>query len=371
MTTTKLTSEIKQACGEKLASELEALRKHRADGGKVAGYMCHAFPTAVAAGLGLWPVRMVCGVSGAAESAGEQIVRADVCPLVKSMLGNVSEKRGLHAEIDLWVGLYTCDQMRRGLDCLASDLGREVHPIQLPATRTEEAAEYYAAQIQRFVANVEAHHGLKFDEEKARRWQEKRLEAAFLLGFATRLGNVAPTDLHALYHLIFKARPFDLPDFLNKTVSGSQAFEAKKKIILTGSPLATEDISILETLEAHGFGVIPLNCTGLNTVEEKTADPADDNLLRSLALGAFNLPPCARARPNAGVFERIGKELESSDADGIIVKCLKFCDNWYTERERLAAAFDVPVLVIDSAYSNGEGERLASRVEAFMETIIM
>ncbi len=331
--------------------------------------MCHAFPTAVAAGLGLWPVRMLCGVSGAAESAGEQIVRADVCPLIKSMLGNAAEKNGLHAEIDLWIGLYTCDQMRRGLDSLASDLGREVHPIQLPATRTEEAAEYYAAQIRRFVADVEARHGLKFDEEKALRWQEECLRAGILLGLAARSGNIAPTDLHAVFHLYSTARPFGLADFLEKTFSDSEAFEAGKKIILAGSPLAAEDISILETLEEHGAHVIPLNCTGLNSVEEKTLLPTGGDTVRGLALGAFNLPPCARARPNAGVFERIGKELKSSGADGIIVKCLKFCDNWYTERERLAAAFDVPVLVVDSAYSNGENERLENRIEAFMETL--
>jgi len=406
MITTKLQSEIKQACEEKLASELEALRKHRADGGKVVGYMCQAFPSAVAAGLGLWPVRMLCGTSASAETSGESIVRADVCPLVKSMLGNVSDRNGLHAEIDFWVGLYTCDQMRRGLDSLASDLGREVHPIQLPATRTEEAAEYYASQVLRFVSDVENRHGLKFDERKARDWQEKRLEINELFSSASRLGKIAPTDLHALFHLHFTARPFGFADFLNETVSASTPFEAKKKIILTGSPLAAEDVSILETLEESGVGVIPLNCTGLNCVDEEVTlsnvgaglrparisstgfqpvinhgqdgratekraglRPAPTNLIENFALGAFYLPPCARARPNTDMFERIRKELESSGADGLIVKCLKFCDNWYTERERLAKAFDVPVLVVDSAYSNGENERLESRVEAFLETI--
>jgi benzoyl-CoA reductase/2-hydroxyglutaryl-CoA dehydratase subunit BcrC/BadD/HgdB len=98
-------------------------------------------------------------------------------------------------------------------------------------------------------------------------------------------------------------------------------------------------------------------------VDEKTDLPG------ALALEAFMLPPCARARPNASVYRRIDETLASSGASGLIVKCLKFCDHWYTERERMNRSFDLPVLVIDSVYAEGGRESMLGRVEAFIETL--
>ncbi|MHC4663827.1 MAG: 2-hydroxyacyl-CoA dehydratase subunit D [Planctomycetota bacterium] len=366
-TETKTT--LTQACEDKLAREIAAIMKCRAAGKKTAGYMCHAFPPAVLAGLGLLPVRMLCGASSAAESAGEQIVRADVCPLVKSMLGNVSEMSGLHGEIDLWIGVATCDQMRRALEALSENLKREVHPVQLPATRTEESAEYYASQIKRMVGDIEKRHGIKFDGEKALEWQKERARAAEVIRKAVRSGGISPTDVHALFSLFTAAQPAGLTEFLENAIAESAPFEATRKIIVTGSPVAREDDDIFRMLESRGAAVIPLNCTGLNSVDDERVPENGGDLIEKLALDAFHKPACARNRPNADVFKRIQNELKESEASGVIVKCLKFCDNWYSERERLRENLGVPVLVFDSAYSEGERERILGRIEAFLETI--
>lgn len=335
----------------------------------MAGYTCNAFPAAVLAGLGLWPVRVLCGTSSDSESAGEKIVRADVCPLVKSLLGNVAEAKDLHAEVDLWIGLYTCDQMRRGLNSLSEQLGKEVHPVQLPATRTDDSAEYYAAQIKRVAADIETRHNLHFDEKQALRWADEYNDAAKVISQAARAGISSPLGLHAMFHLLFSARPFGLARFFEKIIIESDTFKPEKTVLLTGSPLTLEDTVLLEELEAKGIGVVPLNCTGLNAVEYEKPATIDADAIKSLALAAFNRPPCARARPNTIVYERIKQTLTDTGAQGLIVKCLKFCDQWYTERERMRRAFNVPVLVFDSDYAAGGRERLLSRIDAFLEMI--
>jgi benzoyl-CoA reductase/2-hydroxyglutaryl-CoA dehydratase subunit BcrC/BadD/HgdB len=362
-------SHIRKACEDKLALELEALKKHRASGLKVLGYTCHAFPPAVAAGLGLWPVRVLCGATSDAESTGEKIVRADVCPQVKSLLGNVSKDAGLHGEVDIWAGLYTCDQMRRGLNCLQQSLGKEVHSIQLPATRTKEAAGYYALQVRRMVTDLETQGALRFDTAGAMKWQGEYEAAAAVLSRAGRSAEISPFDLHAMFHLFFVARPEGLAEFFRKLISSSPKFRSKKSIMLCGSPLAAEDTILLEVLEEQGFSAVLLNCTGLNAVEESCLSIPCDDQITSLALEAFHKPPCARARPNSSVYERISESIQSSESAGLIVKCLKFCDHWYTERERLRRKFDLPVMVFDSDYAVGGREWVRSRIDAFLETL--
>lgn len=364
-----IVSEIRKACTARLAEEIDAIKKHRASGLKVLGYTCHAFPAAVAAGLGLWPVRVLCGTSSDAESSGEKVVRPDVCPLVKSLLGNVLEKRGLHAEVDIWIGLYTCDQMRRGMNCLSQDLGKEVHPVQLPSTRTVEAADYYASQIRRFVSDIEARYNFNFNSEAAIKWQRERMAAATVLSLAARSGKISPLDLHIMFHLFFIARPNGLAAFFENLINTYAGFKSKRNIVLAGSPLSFEDTALLETLEKHGFSIIPLNCTGLNSLEGLDVPANNSDLPCSLAINAFNMPPCSRARPNDSVYKRISETLISAKASGLIVKCLKFCDHWYTERERMRRTFNIPVMVFDSDYAKGGNERVINRVEAFLETL--
>jgi len=362
-------SPIRQACEVRLEEELRALKKQRASGIKLVGYTCHAFPAAVIAGFGFRPVRVLCGTSAETESWGEQVVRADVCPHVKSLLGNVKKARNLHAEIDLWIGLYTCDQMRRGLDVLAEDLGKPVHPLQLPATRTKESAEYYAGQVRSLAADIESRFGVSFDPDKAHAWQRDHDTAAEALSRAARSGRVSPLDLHGMFHLFFIASPAGLAEFFEGLLAASPGFQSKRTIVLAGSPLTREDTVLLEELETRGYAVLPLTCTGLNAVEDGDASERADDLIESLALRAFAKPACMRSRPNTAVYDRIGSTLETSKASGLIVKSLKFCDLWYTERERLRRTFELPVLVFDSDYAEGGRERLLSRIDAFVETM--
>jgi len=362
-------SNLRRACAARRAAELDALRAGRAAGVPVAGYTCQAFPSAVLAGLGYRPVRLLCGATADAQSLGEREVRADVCPHVKSLLGNVRAGRGLHSEVDLWIGLSTCDPMRRGLGLLSSALGREVYPLHLPTTRTAEAEEYYAQQVGTLVTDLASRSGRTFDAAAALSWHLGYDPAAGVLSRAARSGELSPLDLHHLFHLLFVARPEGLAEFFEETISAAPPFRPAHRVVLTGSPVALEDTVLLEELETRGIGVIPLNCTGLNAVEETEPRPDTADVVRDLAVRAFRRPPCARARPNRVVHDRIGATLSETGAAGLIVKCLTFCDLWYTERERLRGAFGLPVLVFDSDYGEGGRERLLSRIDAFLEIL--
>ena len=55
--------------------------------------------------------------------------------------------------------------------------------------------------------------------------------------------------------------------------------------------------------------------------------------------------------------------------DGVILKTLKFCDLWHTEKERMREFLGVPFLVLDTDYSGSSDESLKNRIDAFIETL--
>ncbi|GAG31114.1 unnamed protein product, partial [marine sediment metagenome] len=142
-------------------------------------------------------------------------------------------------------------------------------------------------------------------------------------------------------------------------------------VLFIGSVLCEEDDSVIKLLTEKNVYPIPLNCTGLNMLEglESVSTVADEEVITVLSRITFQMHACIRTRPNKKVYDRIGEALEKSKAKGIILKALSFCDLWYTEKERMKRSFDVPVLVLDSGYGEGDIGRISTRLESFLETL--
>lgn len=353
---------------ELLRSETEALARFRSAGGKALGSLCSAFPPAIGAGLGMWPVRALGGASQEMESLGERFVRPDVCPLAKSTLGAVSSRTGLHGMIDAWVGMYTCDQTRRLFQELSRLTGAEVHHLQLPATRTREAREFFVSQVGRLVSDLSATvAGRPYDLSRAAEWEKGRRAAAARLSSLASSCSIPPTALHLMYRLLDFARPEELLDSLSRAASPVAGWHPRFPVAVIGSPLLLEDDYIPRFLEERGIAVVPLGCSGgQSAVPDGTPCSGDPGCLAGVWFDSIR---CTRCRPNEEVFEHLESEIARTGCRGLVVKTLKFCDLWFAEKERLRARMPVPVLVLDTSFAAGEMERLRTRVEAFMESI--
>ncbi|NLP04534.1 2-hydroxyacyl-CoA dehydratase [Candidatus Fermentibacteria bacterium] len=353
---------------ERLRSETMALEGFRSDGGRALGSLCFAFPPAIGAGLGMRPVRVLAGATQEMESLGERFVRPDVCPLAKSALGAVSSRAGLHGMIDAWVGMYTCDQTRRLFQELSRLTGAVVHHLQLPATRTPEAREFFVSQIERLVSDLSATvAGRPYDRDSAAGWETGRQVSAALLTSLASSCSVPPVALHLMYRLLDFARPEGLSAAFSEAASLVTDWRPRFPVAVTGSPLLLEEDYIPRFLERRGIAMIPLGCSGgQNAIPDGrhcSGDPA------CLAGVWFDSLRCTRCRPNEATFEHLESEIARTGCRGLIVKSLKFCDLWFTEKERIRARMPVPVLVLDTSFTVGETERLRTRVEAFMESI--
>ncbi len=352
------------------SAEAHALRGHREAGGRVAASFCRLFPASVVAGAGYWPVRVLKGATVAAESAAERIVRPDTCPYCKSILGNFLEKTSLHAEADAIVGLMTCDQMRRTVERLSADLGLPVFPVQMPATCTPEAEDYYAQGVAGAAAQLAAHAGTEFDAYAAAGFETERASAASKLRGIIVESLAGPLAVHRLCSLFAWARPGAFSEFLDVLLPELDGRRPGVEVIVVGGCTCEEDDAVVCAVDDFKAGMIPLTCTGLNMLEDSCMDPdPGDGFIDAAARAAFRSPACIRRRPNSEVYERIGGILKERRAAGIILKTLPFCDLWFTEKERMKRTFGVPVLAVETGFGEGIRNGISVRIEAFLETL--
>lgn len=361
-------SRIQDACRDGILRELDRIGSFREDGGLTLGYLCSGFPEALAAGLGFRPLRMLHGFTRVLEDAGGRMVRPDICPMIGGLLGGIESGDEPFSLVDVWMGLCTCDQTRRCFSLLQESV--PVYTVQLPSTRSDSARDYYAEQLEDFVGHAARRAGLEYSGDRALKHFKWRRAAGRVLRQAALSGTVAPMDLHWLFNLYHIADPRRLEGELRSLLRLAEEYEPRFTIGLTGSTLVLEDIHIMQMLQERNTGVLQLGCTGLQSIhcEESDALPSS-GMPGELARGSFQELKCPRSRPNDALFQYLENMTVSRGCRGLVVKTLKFCDLWFTERKRFRERISVPVLVTDTGYGQGEALRQRNRVEAFLDTL--
>ena len=324
---------------------------------RLLGYLCRAFPPAVAVGLGMRPVR---AVAVGSEKAGEALVRPDLCPFVKSVLGGVATGAGVFGSVDAWAGMYTCDMTRRLFQELERMTGKPVFPFQLPATRSPESALWFADSVGEMAKNlVLAGFSSGYDAGAALAWERKRIAGAAVLRNAALSFRVPPMELHRLFLDFFLENRFPSRVAIGDNPPGV-------RVAVTGSVIPRGDDTVPETLAELGAGYLPLGCTGLAGLPRTVPE---DGSIRSLALASFEDTKCIRNRPNADTFNWIREQAGAGGANGLVLRTLSFCDLWHTEKERFRRDIPIPVLVLNGDFSPGERGRAGVRLQAFVETL--
>lgn len=350
-----------------------AIKAHRGNGGLVAGYFCTQFPAEMLAGLGLYPVRLAEGAVFDAERNGEKLIRPDACSYCKSLVGNFNSKSGLFGMVDIIVGVITCDMMRRTLEILDKESGIPVFQLQMPATRSSNAKEYFISETARAVKDMKAFLKTRFDCGKTRGFFNARQVCAGILDDIVSKEKLPAVLLHRLMHLFNVARPEKMKLFLESLAPELKPGKSKHRILVAGSMLCLEDDLLHRILQENGAGVIPMGISengpaGFYTGMKLKAD-TEKKMISELAARSFMTDICIRHRPNFPAYEKINEAIARHECDGVILKCIKFCDIWYSEKERMKQELDVPLLVLDTTYSDSEEERIRNRVEAFLEML--
>lgn len=362
------------------------LIEHQKKGGKVFGTFCVYVPDeivfaadAIATGL--------CGGSQFWVPGGEKVLPTNTCPLIKASVGARIDRTCPFFRIaDMYVGETTCDGKKKAWEILAEDV--PVHVMNLPQMKRAKDVQAWAEEIETFKNIVEEFTGNKVTADKLAESiklinnKRKALERLYDLRKNETL-PISGCDALLISQIAFYDDPARFTQMTNKlcdelekrVADGVSVVPAgTKRIMLTGTPLAIPNWKLHNIVETSGAAVVCEEmCTGTRYFE-KLVDESGTTLeeqYQALANRYMNIN-CACFTPNSGRIDDILHLAKEYKVDGIIDVNLKFCNLYDTEGyfvERAMKEAGIPVLGIETDYTDSDAQQLRTRVSAFIEML--
>ena len=362
------------------------LIEHQKKGGKVFGTFCVYVPDeivfaadAIATGL--------CGGSQFWVPGGEKVLPTNTCPLIKASVGARIDRTCPFFRIaDMYVGETTCDGKKKAWEILAEDV--PVHVMNLPQMKRAKDVQAWAEEIETFKNIVEEFTGNKVTADKLAESiklinnKRKALERLYDLRKNETL-PISGCDALLSSQIAFYDDPARFTQMTNKlcdelekrVADGVSVVPAgTKRIMLTGTPLAIPNWKLHNIVETSGAAVVCEEmCTGTRYFE-KLVDECGTTLeeqYQALANRYMNIN-CACFTPNSGRIDDILRLAKEYKVDGIIDVNLKFCNLYDTEGyfvERAMKEAGIPVLGIETDYTDSDAQQLRTRVSAFIEML--
>ena len=323
------------------------LIEHQKKGGKVFGTFCVYVPDeivfaadAIATGL--------CGGSQFWVPGGEKVLPANTCPLIKASVGARLDRTCPFFRIaDMFIGETTCDGKKKAWEILAKDV--PLHVMDLPQMKRAKDIKAWAEEIETFKNVVEEFTGNVVTAEK--------------LAESIKLINNKRKALERLYNL---RKNENLP------ISGCDVLLISQ--IAFGTPLAIPNWKLHNIVETSGAAIVCEEmCTGTryfeNLVDESKTTLEDQYMALAERYMKIN---CACFTPNEGRIDDILRLAKEYKVDGIIDVNLKFCNLYDTEGyfvEKALKESGIPVLGIETDYTDSDAGQLRTRISAFIEML--
>lgn len=356
-------------------------------GGKVVGSFCIHVPdevvlaaSAIATGL--------CSGSQFWVPGGEKVLPTATCPLIKASLGARFDRTCPFFRIaNLFVGETTCDGKKKAWEILAQDA--PMYIMDIPQMKREKDFIKWNEEIRDYMKKLEELTGNKITEESLREaiitLNNKRRALQRLNAFR-KLENVpiSGRDVLLITQIAFYDDPTRFTAQVNRLCdeleerakNNVSVFEkGSKRILLTGTPLSIPNWKLHQIIETNGGMVVCEEmCTG-NRYSECLVDESGKNMdemidnLTHRYLGNIN---CACFTPNTERVDDIIRLVKEYNADGVIDINLKFCNLYDVEGSLVEKALkeaNIPVLGIETDYTDSDSEQLKTRIGAFMEML--
>lgn len=362
---------------------IEELDNHKKQGGKVIGTFCVYVPDEVILAAGAIGVGL-CGGSQFWIEDGEKVLPRNLCPLIKAFVGaKVSSTCPYFQSCDMLVGETTCDGKKKAWEILNDYI--PVHVMELPQMKREKNIEDWKMEIKEFISRIEELTGNMVTFEKLKETIKLCNDKRKALKRLYELRKNIPSPISGLDSLLISQIAFyddpqrfiqkvnELCDELEERVKNLQP-NGKKRILITGTPMAIPNWkmhSIIESLNAEI--VVEETCTGTryfeNFVDEDGKDM--DQLIENIARRYMKVN-CACFTPNKGRVEDIIKYVKDYKADGVIYYNLSFCQTYSVEYKKAEEALNnenIPVMFIETDYSEEDSGQIKTRVEAFIEML--
>ncbi|MDH4231867.1 MAG: 2-hydroxyacyl-CoA dehydratase family protein [Nitrospirota bacterium] len=357
--------------------------------GTIIGTMCVQVPEELILAAGAVPFRL-CNGAHAFDQAGAEFMPAKACSLARATVGMLHINRSVHKErLGMVVVPATCDQKRKAGELLR-EMGYNVYILEVPSSKnSEEARHYWQNSVKRFTAELQHLTGRKITKKS--------------LGTAINLTNEARRQFRRLYNfrkisppvvygkdalLVSNAYFFDdkerwlqaLTDLNNelelKALKGeSVGNRHAPRILFTGSPPVFPHLKIPLLLEQSGAIVAADEvCSSTRMLYDAVAydESALYDMIPSVADRYLKPCTCPFLVLNDDRRRRLKDMAGQFAIDGIVYQIFSGCHLYEMEQRTIAKTFadsGIPLLFLETDYSQEDTGQLSTRIEAFLESI--
>lgn len=372
-------------------SEIHGIRPHelikaQEEGKKIFGTFCVYVPDEIIFAAGAIATGL-CGGSQFWVPGGEKVLPTNTCPLIKASVGARLDKTCPFFRIaDMYIGETTCDGKKKAWEILKEDV--PVHVMDLPQMKREKDIKAWAEEIKDLKDIVEEFTGNKITKEnldESIKLINNKRKVLNRLYNCRKADNppISGRDALVVSQIAFYDDPTRFTEMTNKLCDELEqrikdgigiAKKGEKRILLTGTPLAVPNWKLHNIIETSG-GVVVCEemCTGTryfeNLVEEDKTTV--DEQIEAIANRYMGIN-CACFTPNNRRIDDIIRLAKEYKVDGVIDVNLKFCSVYDIEGytvERALKEANIPVMGIETDYTDNDAGQLRTRIGAFIEMI--
>ncbi len=365
---------------------VKELREHAKACGKVVATYCVFVPEEFCWATGAIPISLCAGTQFSIPVA-EEVLPRNTCALIKSSFGFKLGKLCPYVQVShLIVGETTCDGKKKMFELLAEH--QPVYVMEVPNKRGPAGRALWQQEVRDFKTRIEELTGNKITAENlgaaikkvnARRKEFRRLsqlraaDPSPISGKDALLATqVSMYDDVERETQIMKALNEELEERVKK---GEVVFpKGAKRILISGSPMAIPNWKLHHIIESAGAVVVgEESCTGSRFFNELVAEDITDldEMITALA-DRYLKTNCACFTPNRERLDDIIGMAKSLKADGVIHYNLQFCHTYATEAIQVDKALEnagIPLLRVETDYSDEDAGQLKTRIDAFLETL--
>jgi benzoyl-CoA reductase/2-hydroxyglutaryl-CoA dehydratase subunit BcrC/BadD/HgdB len=167
-----------------------------------------------------------------------------------------------------------------------------------------------------------------------------------------------------------------LCDELDKRVAAGQGVAPSNapRILISGSPMAIPNWKLHHILETSGAVVVcEESCAGTSFFSDlvKPSQNTVDDQLKAIADRYMNIH-CACFTPNDERLDDVVRLAKEYQVDGVVHYNLQFCHTYANEAIRMEQRLEkegIPLLRVETDYSDEDAGQLKTRIEAFLEML--
>jgi benzoyl-CoA reductase/2-hydroxyglutaryl-CoA dehydratase subunit BcrC/BadD/HgdB len=360
----------------------------RAAGQIVVGSFCVFVPEELVLAANGVNVGLCAGADFGTEQA-ERYLPRNTCALIKSFFGFSLEKVCPYLEsCDLVVGENTCDGKKKAYETFQGLVKGEFVALDMPNCKSNEGRAVLAQSYRDLIDTLQRVSGRTITVDALRDGIETVNRKRAAMHRLARLRQASPAPISGLDALLanqvyfyddptrFTASVSKLCDELEQRVTRGIGVSTSTtpRLVISGCPMAVPNWKLPAIIESAGAVIVgEESCIGERGTQQLVSTDGDsvEALVENL-VDRYLAIDCAVFTPNLTRAEHAQQIARDAGADGIIHYALQFCTPYQMEApvlERQVEAGGLPVLRVDTDYSQEDVGQLRTRVEAFLEQL--